>query len=114
MTESHGAGIQLVPPKSWLPIADRIKIATRLISTNTAMTPIPSSTPRPVSEDPLWMCGTYLLAYWSIAADSLGDGVTGRSCSYHDHLRPPQPRTSDRKSTRLNSSHLGISYAVFC
>src|SRR5262245_65519297 len=25
----------------------------------------------------------------------------------------PQP-TQDRKSTRLNSSHLGISYAVFC
>src|SRR5262245_62987734 len=24
---------------------------------------------------------------------------------------PPRP---DRKSTRLNSSHLGISYAVFC
>src|ERR1035441_11007115 len=24
------------------------------------------------------------------------------------------PRRSDRKSTRLNSSHLGISYAVFC
>src|SRR5258705_6768693 len=24
------------------------------------------------------------------------------------------PRKSDRKSTRLNSSHLGISYAVFC
>src|SRR5262245_64914745 len=23
-------------------------------------------------------------------------------------------RTQDRKSTRLNSSHLGISYAVFC
>src|SRR5438045_5677581 len=23
-------------------------------------------------------------------------------------------RTGDRKSTRLNSSHLGISYAVFC
>src|SRR5256885_9052004 len=26
-----------------------------------------------------------------------------------DHARPP-----DRKSTRLNSSHLVISYAVFC
>src|ERR1039458_3656169 len=26
--------------------------------------------------------------------------------------RPPLP--TDRKSTRLNSSHLGISYAVFC
>src|SRR5256885_13221558 len=24
------------------------------------------------------------------------------------------PRTGDRKSTRLNSSHLVISYAVFC
>src|SRR5262245_21588657 len=24
------------------------------------------------------------------------------------------PRRQDRKSTRLNSSHLGISYAVFC
>src|ERR1035441_10941878 len=24
------------------------------------------------------------------------------------------PPVSDRKSTRLNSSHLGISYAVFC
>src|SRR5258705_6059357 len=27
---------------------------------------------------------------------------------------PHQPLTKDRKSTRLNSSHLGISYAVFC
>src|SRR5437899_9325567 len=26
----------------------------------------------------------------------------------------PRPDGSDRKSTRLNSSHLGISYAVFC
>src|SRR5437899_9795634 len=25
-----------------------------------------------------------------------------------------RPRLRDRKSTRLNSSHLGISYAVFC
>src|SRR5256885_11729547 len=25
-----------------------------------------------------------------------------------------EPRASDRKSTRLNSSHLVISYAVFC
>src|SRR5438045_5424395 len=27
---------------------------------------------------------------------------------------PPTPVPKDRKSTRLNSSHLGISYAVFC
>src|SRR5690348_17500036 len=34
-----------------------------------------------------------------------------------DHLRVPQgphPRPRDRKSTRLNSSHPSISYAVFC
>src|SRR5215831_20105679 len=31
------------------------------------------------------------------------------------HDRPPRsPGRQDRKSTRLNSSHLGISYAVFC
>src|ERR1035438_824028 len=34
-------------------------------------------------------------------------------------VRPPRPeghdiQPIDRKSTRLNSSHLGISYAVFC
>src|SRR5947199_10834839 len=29
---------------------------------------------------------------------------------FHRHLVP----SLDRKSTRLNSSHLGISYAVFC
>src|ERR1035438_10003733 len=28
--------------------------------------------------------------------------------------RKKQRRSLDRKSTRLNSSHLGISYAVFC
>src|SRR5438067_7845009 len=28
--------------------------------------------------------------------------------------RPHFPRPPDRKSTRLNSSHVSISYAVFC
>src|SRR5690606_41611943 len=28
--------------------------------------------------------------------------------------RPPAPRLTDRKSTRLNSSHVKSSYAVFC
>src|SRR5947199_1649222 len=30
------------------------------------------------------------------------------------HCRCRHPDDPDRKSTRLNSSHLGISYAVFC
>src|SRR5947209_15475654 len=31
----------------------------------------------------------------------------------HSH-GPPRTSASDRKSTRLNSSHANISYAVFC
>src|SRR5437868_9854152 len=30
------------------------------------------------------------------------------------HLDSIAPRAEDRKSTRLNSSHVSISYAVFC
>src|SRR3989442_5962794 len=31
-----------------------------------------------------------------------------------NHLTQDQPIQTDRKSTRLNSSHVRISYAVFC
>src|SRR6266478_3903085 len=43
-----------------------------------------------------------------------------RSCHHRPRPRPPAPgprlqrQGSDRKSTRLNSSHSQISYAVFC
>src|SRR5258705_2445672 len=37
--------------------------------------------------------------------------VEGRRCSSR---APARSTARDRKSTRLNSSHLGISYAVFC
>src|SRR5258705_9204625 len=44
-------------------------------------------------------------------AVSIARAKTGRDvvayCGYHGW-------SEDRKSTRLNSSHLGISYAVFC
>src|SRR5207253_5538014 len=41
-------------------------------------------------------------------------------CRYHmapfsvDERKNPAPSRRDRKSTRLNSSHVAISYAVFC
>src|SRR5690348_17993910 len=38
-------------------------------------------------------------------------GSRGRQAAGHPHLRPA---ARDRKSTRLNSSHPSISYAVFC
>src|SRR3712207_7871187 len=47
-----------------------------------------------------------------------GDGVAYRTVSRRpDELplaRLAQPGPEDRKSTRLNSSHANISYAVFC
>src|SRR5439155_21485840 len=41
--------------------------------------------------------------------------VHGRRAHYQPHPdRLPLCSTVDRKSTRLNSSHVAISYAVFC
>src|SRR5437899_7275110 len=37
-----------------------------------------------------------------------------RAARRHARGRPGGRAGGDRKSTRLNSSHLGISYAVFC
>src|SRR5439155_23000577 len=50
---------------------------------------------------------------------AIGDGIGGlvaggrwaKPGHAHRHLGPP---VADRKSTRLNSSHVAISYAVFC
>src|SRR3712207_6956919 len=47
------------------------------------------------------------------------DGHRGVAHARREHLRGPLRRTTtladeDRKSTRLNSSHANISYAVFC
>src|SRR3712207_8712097 len=43
-------------------------------------------------------------------------GTYALSAGYYDayYGRAQQVRTKDRKSTRLNSSHANISYAVFC
>src|SRR5947199_2577352 len=41
-----------------------------------------------------------------------GDHRLEHAAAPEPHRRTP--RGGDRKSTRLNSSHLGISYAVFC
>src|SRR5437899_13008652 len=43
-----------------------------------------------------------------------GDGVARRTLGFVVDRHQYGGRHRDRKSTRLNSSHLGISYAVFC
>src|SRR5205814_8197392 len=40
--------------------------------------------------------------------------MEGTGIAMNCKVTDPNRLTSDRKSTRLNSSHLGISYAVFC
>src|SRR5262245_64600189 len=52
--------------------------------------------------------------------NNAGEGSQGRNCNMDLDLSGKRAlvtgstRGIDRKSTRLNSSHLGISYAVFC
>src|SRR5207253_9617789 len=41
-------------------------------------------------------------------------GDPGHSPALTDRAMGPHARLRDRKSTRLNSSHVAISYAVFC
>src|SRR5690242_21838069 len=51
----------------------------------------------------------------SALSGSLSDSVWGQ-CVFCRHVQAGAkcPQTEDRKSTRLNSSHMSISYAVFC
>src|SRR3989454_8373283 len=58
-----------------------------------------------------------LVADSSLQVDKIG--VATYPCQERDgyiwvYLPDPSDKASDRKSTRLNSSHLVISYAVFC
>src|SRR5690606_40288484 len=41
-------------------------------------------------------------------------GAAKRRIHQHRHAQVPRQGQKDRKSTRLNSSHVKISYAVFC
>src|SRR5690625_7032131 len=59
-----------------------------------------------------WFVGLKSTAHWLAWACSMSPGAA------REHVRvaralPSMPLT-DRKSTRLNSSHVAISYAVFC
>src|SRR5256885_11491098 len=57
---------------------------------------------------PGWRCSTWTIRCCrSIRTTS---GASSRRAS----AGPIRPSSADRKSTRLNSSHLVISYAVFC
>src|SRR5262245_65207950 len=54
-----------------------------------------------------------LFPYTTLFRSLQGDAHP-RSVGRRAQGRGPGQGSEDRKSTRLNSSHLGISYAVFC
>src|SRR5690625_5548752 len=49
----------------------------------------------------------------ALVLDQVENGVSVRMAVLY-RLLTGQEETKDRKSTRLNSSHVAISYAVFC
>src|SRR5690349_23709463 len=55
----------------------------------------------------------YTNAQETLAAPARANGAT-RELRLQINRDPPKPQVLDRKSTRLNSSHVEISYAVFC
>src|SRR5207249_8870462 len=70
-----------------------------------------SVTNRPIWADTPWLGALFVVSGASTGAAALitlapGRGATQRSLEWLSAL--------DRKSTRLNSSHVSISYAVFC
>src|SRR5690625_5489671 len=51
---------------------------------------------------------------FSVGVSSLSDTLLFTFIGYQELEIPLEGRSEDRKSTRLNSSHVAISYAVFC
>src|SRR5260221_1558165 len=58
-------------------------------------------------------CGQQMLGQALRAAALASVGRMARP-GREQHIGPAHQRVADRKSTRLNSSHTVISYAVFC
>src|SRR5690242_14373781 len=50
----------------------------------------------------------------AVAASEIAKGPADHSKLLEDAVNIPVTAAPDRKSTRLNSSHMSISYAVFC
>src|SRR5262245_31823640 len=108
----------VTPPSGWLvllsgtrPVTRPVTSCARAIPPAASNSATPSATaapPRMRFIRPLFRCIAALKARLVFTALRGGEGE-GRDRG--DRLTQ---EVLDRKSTRLNSSHLGISYAVFC
>src|SRR3712207_6859499 len=82
-------------------------------------TPLSRSSAEAASEPPLVGGGGRFLLCADLRLDNREDlsrriGVASAQLSDAELLMAAWERWEDRKSTRLNSSHANISYAVFC
>src|SRR2546427_4103500 len=103
---SSGIGTPRLPSKSTAKTPRYVKVSTNSCSASTASSP----------DERCYACSG---PSCSVADPDRGrrggalDHVGGRA-SHVDRLLVLQVISQDRKSTRLNSSHSQISYAVFC
>src|SRR3712207_7574753 len=63
---------------------------------------------------PAWELVYYYFRTWSDDGTLAALNTALREEIRVEMGRDPEPSAADRKSTRLNSSHANISYAVFC
>src|SRR2546427_7756487 len=54
------------------------------------------------------------VAWQAVEMNVSGNAVLGQNSSWYSFVLALKETSGDRKSTRLNSSHSQISYAVFC
>src|ERR1035438_6709634 len=91
----HRCGAQVNPPDGFCPSCGASLIAAAQPSAGPVWTPRAGITSQ---------TGQWIGEGWAMVKDDLGVYVALALVTF----------VLDRKSTRLNSSHLGISYAVFC
>src|SRR3712207_6893416 len=67
-----------------------------------------------VGDELLWSGAAQAYAWHALVAGRLAEGFEVLERAFAVADRNQRPFLADRKSTRLNSSHANISYAVFC
>src|SRR5206468_8287865 len=87
----------------------RVRHRARLAPPEATLSGVPSSSLETTPEN-LMLLGLSLLAAVTLVSQSPNQSPRRAA----DSSSPPVPKRIDRKSTRLNSSHDQISYAVFC
>src|SRR5699024_12514386 len=103
----------LLSAASVFALPDRASAALSTLSLHDAL-PIYRQRPSLPGPDPHCLGSRSLHGRLGYLAGGGGGHVRGRPHQGHGDHERQRRRRGDRKSTRLNSSHVSISYAVFC